>query len=170
MNEPPEGQVLHAWYGLPGEIVIEHDYWHLVRVGAVSLPHPPLVNLFIRRGLPVEERRRLSYWHEFGHLQTLPLALLHGLWLAWPGSVRVRSWRERLTRLAALLLAHEALWELLSESYVVWKVGPTAYRRIYRSHPNPWLRGFWVGMALLALVGSWLARGRPRVVGQARRR
>ncbi len=164
MADPNRGRVLHSWYGLPGEIVVEHDHWHLVRVGAVALPHPPLVNLFIRRGLPKEERRRLSYWHEFGHLQTLPLALLHGLWLLRPGRPGTPSLRERLARLAALLLAHEAMWELLSEGYVVWKVGPSTYRGIYRAYPNPWLRGFWVGMAVLALAGSWLARGRGREV------
>ncbi len=161
MSDPETSLKVRSWYGLPGEIVIEHDFWHLVRVGSVSLPHPPLVNLFIRQGLPHSERRRLSYWHEFGHLQTLPLALLHMLWLLRPGVAPPRSWKERLARWASILLAHQALWELASEGYVVSKAGPASYRQIYRTHPNPWLRWFWVGMAGLALVGSWLARGKP---------
>ncbi len=160
METPEAGLKVRSWYGLPGEIVIEHDFWHLVKVGSVSLPHPPLVNLFIRRGLPRRERRRLSYWHEFGHLQTLPLAFLHLFWLLRPGAPRPRSGKERLARLAALLLAHEAMWELASESYVVWKAGPS-YRQVYRRHPNPWLRWFWIGMAGLALAASWVARGSP---------
>ena len=72
---------VRAWYGLPGEIVVEGDHWHLGKVGPLPLPHPPLINRLIRRGLPREDRRALSYWHELGHLQTLPLALIHAVWL-----------------------------------------------------------------------------------------
>jgi len=36
-----------------------------------------VVNTFLRAGFPEAERLRLSYLHEFGHLQTLPLALAH---------------------------------------------------------------------------------------------
>jgi hypothetical protein len=149
-------QQVRSWYGLPGEIVIEHDYWHLVKVASLPLPHPPLVNLFIRRGLPAEERRRLSYWHEFGHLQTLPIAVLHAAWLLSFRSWRRLPWRRRLWRLGAMFLAHEAVWELASEGYVVGKTGRD-YRQIYRQHPNRWLALFWTGMSGLALVASWFA-------------
>ncbi|MFQ5614102.1 MAG: hypothetical protein ACE5H9_18430 [Anaerolineae bacterium] len=53
MEEKHLPRRVRAWYGLPGEIVIESDYWHLVKVGPFPLPHPPLINLFTRRGLPV---------------------------------------------------------------------------------------------------------------------
>ena len=52
---------IRAWYGLPGEIVIEGDDWHLVKVGPLPLPHPPLINRLIRCGLPRQTRPQLSY-------------------------------------------------------------------------------------------------------------
>lgn len=149
-----ERRRVRAWYGLPGTIAIEHAHWHLVTVGPVPLPHPPLVNLLLRRTLPPEERLRLSFWHELGHLQALPFALAHAAWLLRNGPRRpALRWR----RLAVGLLAHEAAWELAAESYVLAKVG-RGYRRAYREHPNPLLAPFWVGMAVLALLGTALAR------------
>jgi hypothetical protein len=126
---------VRAWYGLPGEIVIEGDDWHLVKVGPLPLPHPPLINRFIRRGLPPETRLRLSYWHELGHLQTLPIALAHALWL-WRRRPRPKQ-KSLLSRLAwftAALVTHEAAWELASETYVLAKTG-REYRRLYQKHP-----------------------------------
>jgi hypothetical protein len=138
---------VRSWYGLPGEIVIEGDHWHLVKVGPLPLPHPPLINLLIRRGLPRQDRLQLSYWHELGHLQALPLALAYAIWL---GRHRSKSQPRllglRLVRLAAALVAHEAAWELAAESYVMVKAG-RAYPRLYREHPNPLLALFWGGMA-----------------------
>ena len=68
---------VRSWYGLRAELGVEDRLWHLVRVGRVTLSHPPVVNTFLRAGFPEGERLRLSYLHEFGHLQTLPLALAH---------------------------------------------------------------------------------------------
>jgi hypothetical protein len=114
-------QQVRAWYGLPGEIVVDGDHWNLVKVGPPPLPHPPLINQLIRRGLPQEDRLRLSYLHELGHLQTVPLALAHAVWL-WCGYSRCPGPRTvRLIRLVAGLVAHEAAWELASETYVVTK-------------------------------------------------
>ncbi len=133
--------------------MVEGDHWHLVKVGPLPLPHPPLVNRLIRRGLPREDRLRLSYLHELGHLQTLPLALAHAVWL-WHGrSRRPRPWVGRLIPLAAALVAHEAAWELASETYVVTK-SAQGYRRLYRNYPNPLFFAFWIGMAGLALLGT----------------
>jgi len=104
---------VRAWYGLSGEILVENELWHLVRLGPISLPHPPLINLFLRAGLPKENRLRLSFEHEYGHLQTLPLALLH-LALLRPRRASLGSW-------LAALIAHQAVWELAAEGWVVAK-------------------------------------------------
>lgn len=158
---------VRSWYGLSGEIIIEHDYWHLVKVAFLPLPHPPLVNLFIRRGLPLAERRRLSYWHEFGHLQTLTMSLVHAFWLLNRRPPRLQSWRTRFLRLGAIFFAHEATWELMSEAYVILKTGRD-YRRLYRTHPNPRLVFFWAGMTGLALAASWIAGGAEPVLSICR--
>lgn len=150
---------VRAWYGLPGEIVIQGDDWHLVKVGPLPLPHPPLINRFIRRGLPRQARLQLSYWHELGHLQALPLALAHALWLWRRGlGPRHMSLLSRLGWFTAALTAHEAAWELASESYVLARSG-REYRRLYRKHPNPFLAIFWGGMAGLALLGTIVIAG-----------
>ncbi|GEM_PF-1529218 len=123
---------VRAWYGLPAEIVIEGDYWHWVKVGSVPVPHPPLINLIVRRGLPREERLALSYRHEFGHVQTLPFALLHmtALWFLWAKSRFGASW-PRAARLLAAFVVHEATWELMAEGYVALRTG-RRYLRIHR--------------------------------------
>jgi hypothetical protein len=124
MSGESRSRQVRAWYGLPGQIVIEGDHWHLVKVGDLRLPHPPLINLLIRRGLPREARLCLSYDHELGHLQTLPLAVAYAVWL-WrrTSGLRQGSWLSRLIRLAAALSAHEAAWELAAESYVLANAG-----------------------------------------------
>ncbi len=134
--DPGEARRERLWYGLDGEIVVENELWHLVRVGKVTLNHPPVVNAFIRAGLPRSERLRLSHLHEFGHLQTLPLALAHAGAIPCAGLRRRRSFAGWIGWFLAVVLAPEATWELASESYVVlgdW----AAYRETYRRHPNP---------------------------------
>jgi hypothetical protein len=163
MNIERTPRRVRSWYGLPGEIVIEGRDWHLVKVGPVPMPHPPLINWFIRRGLPRQDRLRLSYWHELGHLQMLPVALAHAVWL-WrrrPFSKK-KSLLSRLVWLSAALISHEAAWELASESYVLAKSG-REYRRLYSKHPTPFLSIFWVGMTVLAVLGTIvIASGKNR--------
>ena len=145
---------VRAWYGMPAEIVIEGDYWHLVQVGNLKLPHPPVVNLFIRRGLSPQDRLQFSHRHEFGHLQTLPLALFHLVWLFWrsPGLRRGPVWRWAW-QWGIALLVHEAVWEMASEGYVMIREGER-YRRAYRARPNLFLVLFWMGLSAAAWLGT----------------
>jgi len=143
---------VRAWYGLPAEIAVENGLWHLVRVAGIALPHPPVVNLILRRGLPEADRLRLSFLHEFGHLQTLPVALVHVSVLLSYGRWRRRGLAKIVKTLAAAFLAHEAVWELASEMYVVANTREE-YRQIYWRHPNPGGQlVFWAGMGFLATV------------------
>jgi len=140
---------VRSWYGLRAELDVEDRLWHLVRIGRVRLDHPPVVNTFLRAGLREADRLRLSYLHELGHLQTLPIALGHAMALLWVGCRRRRSLPGWVGWILAVLLAHEATWELASESYIVL-AGREAYRETYRRHPNPFSPFFWAGMALLS--------------------
>ena len=145
---------VRSWYGLRAEIEVENELWHLVRVGRVALPHPPVVNLILRRGLPPEDRLRLSFLHEFGHLQTLPVALAHAALLLLAGQWRGRGMRSTLSALGAAVVAHETVWELASETYAVASAGPD-YRRVYRAHPNRVGQAiFWGGMTALAALAT----------------
>lgn len=143
-----------SWYGLPAEIAVENNLWHLVRVGGVPLHHPPVVNMILRRGLPEGARLHLSFLHEFGHLQTLPLAIAHALMLLITGRWRGRGFLGSLTALMATALAHEAVWELASETYVVISTKQD-YRHIYRRHPNPGGQMlFWGSMTGIAVLAT----------------
>lgn len=146
-NEIDQPRLVRTWFGLSGEVVIEGELWHWVRLGRLPIPHPPLINLLIRRGLPRRAKRQLSYWHEVGHMQTLPVAILHAVALT-RGRRRPR-WRHGLLA----LLGHEALWELAAESYVVWRAGPD-YRRLYRQHHNSFLLPFWLLMTATTVITS----------------
>lgn len=145
---------VRSWYGLDAEIIIESDYWHLVRAGSVWLPHPPLVNLPIRWGLPRPTRRWLGYQHEFGHVQTLPAILAYTVWLCRqaPG-MQGRSLWWWLSWLARVLIVHQVAWEILAEGYVV-ATSRRHYCRVYRDHPNPLLLLFWAGLGWLAVLGT----------------
>ncbi len=143
-----------SWYSLPAEIVVENNLWHLVRVAGIPLHHPPVVNLILRRGLPEDARLRLSFLHEFGHLQTLPFAIVHASILLITGRWRGRGFLEVLTALMATALAHEAVWELASETYVVARAGQD-YHRIYRRNPNPGGQAlFWGSMAGIVILAT----------------
>lgn len=150
---------VRSWYGLKGEIDVEHEHWHRVKAGGLTLNHPPLVNLFLRRGLSREDRLRLSYLHEFGHLQTLPLALALVLCLLRHKSGRRRSaswWLVWIGR----FVAYQAMWEMASEAYVTMQQG-AAYRETYRRTSNLFLAAFWVVMGgLTAGLSGWLTRGK----------
>lgn len=143
---------VRAWYGLPAEIAVENGLWHLVRAGRITFGHPPLVNLILRRGLPGKDRLELSFFHEFGHLQTLPFALAYSLFLLLFGRWRRPGWGWAfIKKLAAAAIAHEAVWELASETYVIAKTG-TKYTWIYQNYPNHLGRAiFWIGMTILSV-------------------
>ena len=78
-----------TWFGLPVDITVASNHCHRVVVLGLTLPHPGLVNLFARWGLPLDERLALTWRHEFGHLQTIPVPLAHLLLILWPR----RGWR-----------------------------------------------------------------------------
>ena len=150
---------VRSWYGLSGEIKVENEQWHLVRIGNVALSHPPTVSLILRRGLPCADRLRLSYLHAFGHFQTLPFALAHTLFVAWDGR-RQRSFMGWLMWLAALAVMYKTVWELTSEVYVVAAEG-AAYRETYRKSPNRLLPLFWTAMSVVGIgLNGWLVRER----------
>lgn len=130
---------------------MENNLWHLVQVGGVALHHPPVVNLALRQGQPREERLYLSFLHEFGHLQTLPVAVIHALWLLVNG----RWHRCGFGGMLAAVVAHQAMWEIASESYVLVKA-KGEYGHIYRDYPNPVGQfAFWSVMFSLAISLTW---------------
>ncbi len=135
-REKRQLETVRTWYGLRGEIDVGSGFWHLVRVGRISLPHPALVNIFLRAGLSGTDQDRLSLDHEFGHLQTFPLAILHALgWWRW--RTLSRNW-------LSALVVHQALWELAAEAWVMVHQG----RRYFSIYLGRLWRplAFWIGI------------------------
>ena len=106
-------QTTRTWYGVPVDITVSDDHWHRVAVPGLALPHLGLVNLFACWGLPLDEQLALTWRHEFGHLQMLPVPLAHLLFILWPH--RRRGSGSRWLRALVGLVAHQAVWELAAE-------------------------------------------------------
>ncbi len=151
---------VRTWYGAVGQVELHGPFWHLVGLWGLDVPHPPLVNLLVRLGLPLEAKRELSFKHEAGHLQTLPVALLMTALLL------VRAWRSRSITWRSLPLlwaGHHAMWEMLAEGYVMWS-NRDRYRRLYGDKPHLGLMLFWL---LTAILVGWSVRdtGNTTAVG-----
>ena len=141
---------VHSWYGLNGEVRADGGDTCDVAVEGRKLPHPSLVNLFLRQALPEDTRLQLGAWHEAGHLETLPLAGLVGLALA---ASSARRPHRLVPRLLASLVGTVAGWELASEAYVVARVGWSTYRQAYASAHSR-LALFWLG-GLASVFSAW---------------
>jgi hypothetical protein len=142
-----------TWYGLEAEVTVSESNFHQVKLPKITLPHPGVVNWFSRQGLSVDTRLELTALHEFGHLQTLPVPLLHLLFLLWPrrGKPRLTGW----PRFWMILLSHQTIWEVAAESYVI----ATDRRALTAPRPR-WARGlyflFWGFVTVFSLFGTLL--------------
>ena len=132
---------VRTWYGARGRVELHNPFWNMAGVWGIDVPHPRPINLLIRKGLPRDAKRELSFHHEFGHLQTLPFALMGTAVLL------LRSWRAgRLSwrRLPWLWAKHHAFWEMLAEGYVMGLTGPR-YKALYGNRIHRGLLIFWLG-------------------------
>ena len=107
---------MRTWYGLTLTLRFYGTHW--AAVGPMP-PHPQLVNMLLRMGLPKEDSIHLQILHELGHLQSLPLMVLAGTALFLFSAPFLP---------AAISLF--VLWEVLSEAYVILREGRN-YLRIY---------------------------------------
>jgi hypothetical protein len=147
-------QWVTTWYGLPARVVPSDDGLCDIALLGVPLPHPSLINAAIRRGMPDRAKRRLSFLHEFGHLQTLPL-------LALPLFLLRRKRRTGLTGAALNILALESFWELVTETYVVFRTG-REYLTAWRTSRNPATLLFWPLMLLFVALPFLASLTRPK--------
>ncbi|NIO03193.1 MAG: hypothetical protein GTN74_00875 [Proteobacteria bacterium] len=65
-----------TWFGVEATVGIGSGLIHEAGVGGLVVPHPAVVNWLLRQGLADNARYTLTVTHEFGHLQSTPLALL----------------------------------------------------------------------------------------------
>lgn len=141
-----------TWYGLAAYVTLGPGFLHRAGFGRVKIPHPPIANWLLRQGLPTDVKRRLSFVHEFAHLQTAPVALLY--LLALLGLFYQQS-RTGPVMILGGLVSTQAVWELLSESLVL--IGSREeYMKSYASISKLPRALFWGACAVLAAAG-WLA-------------
>jgi hypothetical protein len=143
-----------TWYGLDAEITVTESNFHRVKLPKITLPHPGVVNCFSRLGLPINIRLALTARHEFGHLQTLPVPILHLLLLFLGARGMKKPLFRGWSRFWLVFLTHQTLWEVAAESYVVL----TDRRAITTPRPH-WARGlyalFWGGIIVFSAAGTF---------------
>ena len=139
---------MRTWYGVRARVLPSEHGLCDVAVFGLPLPHPSLINIIIRRGRSPSIREQLFFLHELGHLQTAPLAAMVAV------GVFRRPGRRGVMGAVLRLLAVEAVWELLTESYVVWRSGHD-----YWKGTTPVAIAFWP--AMVGLAGTALLFLRP---------
>lgn len=145
-----------TWYGLPARAVVGLDGRHLVRAGPFTLPHPGIVNRFLRSAEDPDASLMLAALHERGHLETMPLAmplamLLSAIrcWFVWRRTqLGTASWST--TRAVVDLLMVHVVWEGLAETWVITRSGAT-----YRWPAAVRAASFWLAVSAACL---WLLR------------
>ena len=93
-------------------MIIGPGFLHRTGLGWFLIPHPPLVNWLLRQGLLKNSRNALRVTHEFGHLQTAPLALLY---TAANYTAIITANRTDLSNLILVFISTHAAWEIMSE-------------------------------------------------------
>lgn len=103
---------VRTWYGMGGTVIIGPGFLHRTGLGWFLIPHPPLINLLLRRGLLKNPRNALRINHEFGHLQSAPLAVLY---TALNYTAIIAANRANLSNLILVFISTHAAWEIMSE-------------------------------------------------------
>jgi len=139
---------LRTWYGLNADITIGPGFIHRTGWRNFHIPHPPMVNWLLRRGLNEEDYYTLSMSHEFAHFQSAPLALPYTVGLVALAAAKGHS----LMPLLIIIISTHAFWELLSEVLTILR-DRQFYRRCYVGISSVPRRVFWITTSVLALLG-----------------
>jgi hypothetical protein len=124
---------------------------HYAGFGRILVPHPPMINWLLRQGLAKDDRHTLNFIHEFGHLQTLPFAVLYtGLMLAMASISR----HSGLIEIILVLISTHAAWEIAAEIFTIAN-GTSLYRKYYEDITVIPRVIFWILTGILAVTG-WI--------------
>jgi hypothetical protein len=139
-----------TWFGVAVRVTLGPGFIHHVRVGTLSLPHPPVVNYLLRLGLSGPLKYELSFVHEFAHLQTLPAVIIYALALF----AVVYHADAGLTKIVLALFSIQVVWEILAETYT-YAGNPRHYRNSYRAVSIIPRLIFWV-VACASASACWI--------------
>jgi len=139
---------LRTWYGINATVSIGPGFIHRAGWRNFLIPHPPLVNWLLRRGLNENDACTLSVTHEFAHFQSAPLALPYTVGLIALAASEGLSFFSVVT----IIISTHAAWEFLSEILTILH-NRQFYRRCYNGISSISRRVFWISMSVLALLG-----------------
>lgn len=146
-----ETRYRRLWYGPKVKVTIGPGFLHKSGFGALMIPHPPIANWLLRKGVPDQSSRDLSFAHEFAHFQTAPVLLLYLLAILILVDVRGHM---SMGIVLFVLASAQAAWEMASEGLVILQDSAT-YRISYSALIRLPRGLFWVTGVMLTAAG-WM--------------
>ncbi len=119
--------------------------------GTVIIGPGFLINLLLRQGLLKNSRNALRVTHEFGHLQSAPLAVLY---TALNYTAIITANRANLSNLILVFISTHAAWEIMSEILTI-KSDAQFYHNCYEKVSIIPRALFWFSAIVLTLLG-WI--------------
>ena len=132
-------------------MIIGPGFLHRTGLGWFLIPHPPLINWLLRQGLLKNSRNALRVTHEFGHLQTAPLALLY---TAANYTAIITANRTDLSNLILVFISTHAAREIMSEILTIMS-DAQFYHKYYEKVSIIPRAIFWFSTIALTLMG-WI--------------
>ncbi len=142
---------IRTWYGVNATVVLGPGFLHRGGYGKLLIPHPPVINWLLRRGLVPTVRENLSFTHEFGHLQSAPAALIY---TAANFAALLAAGKTTVLTVLLLLISTHAAYEIMAEVTTI-RHDRQLYRHCYENVSKIPRTIFWFSMILLALMG-WI--------------
>jgi hypothetical protein len=143
---------VRTWYGMGGTVIIGPGFLHRTGLGWFLIPHPPLINCLLRQGLPKNSSTPLRIAHEFGHLQSAPLALLY---TALNYTAIITANRANLSNLILVFISTHAAWEIMSGILTIMS-DAQFYHKCYEKVSIIPRAIFWFSAIVLTLLG-WVS-------------
>ena len=143
---------MRTWYGLYATVAIGPGFIHRVGWGSFLIPHPPVINWLLRRGLEEKARQTLSFTHEFMHLQSAPLTLLYTVVMV---ALSFTIGHTDLAEIVIILISTHAAWEIISEKFTI-SSDAQLYRSCYEKITMIPRIAFWLSMSALTIIGWWV--------------
>lgn len=139
------------WFGVKAAVTIGPGFMHHAGFEKISVPHPPVINWLLRQGLTKDVQYTLSFTHEFGHLQTMPLAVFYtGIMFA----LAFITGHTDLIEIILVLISTHAVWEIVAEIFTI-AGDAQLYREYYEEITVIPRVIFWIFTGTLSITG-WI--------------
>jgi hypothetical protein len=140
-----------TWFFLNAVVEIEPGHFHRAGFGRLLLPHPPVANWLLRRGLPTESYKKLCTEHEMGHLQALPFEVLYSAMFVL---VMMYNENDGVIGWLWIVASSFAAWEVFAEAHTIRHVQPS-YHQLYRDTSFIPRTIFW-SISLSLILSGWV--------------